>query len=133
MVRATAAAVLCFAVPSVAAAAEPPPPQIDEAAIAEKKEIRAKGKRLLIGAWVCTGTMLSLTATSMVLWYGFEHTTGTLVTAGTGLALAGVAIPLAVAGGRRIQQPERFMKQRHAAIAPSLSRRHIGATFSLRF
>ena len=130
MVRSIVLAATAFLLPCAAQAAEP---TVDTDAIAEKSEIRAKGKRMIIGAWVCTGAVLSLTTASTVTWYTTEHAEATLALAGSGIALAAVAIPLAIAGSRRITRPERFMKRRYATVAPSISRRHVGATFSLRF
>jgi len=101
-------------------------------ASSERARIRSRGRRLTHTAYGLTG--VSLVFTGMTFYYNSQEQYGPAVLTGSmGLALAIAAIPLAVAGGRRTKQPERYMKSRTVAVTPIVGRDHAALSFSMRF
>jgi hypothetical protein len=105
---------------------------VDHDVIAEKAAIRQEGKRMIIAGWACLGAALTMTGVSVSLVVLDMPYAGVGVASG-GLVTAVASPALLAAGGLRIKHPERYMKQRRVAVAPSVSRRHVGATFALHF
>lgn len=95
-----------------------------------RTEVVRKGKTLIYVSYGFDAGVLTCVAISGI--YGAqERYTPAIAAAGTGIALGGVAIGLAIAGVRRVRNPDRFIAKHGLAIAPVVapSRAHVGVSF----
>lgn len=131
-----AAAGAVMLTPVFANAAEPAPGATPDAAAQQHSAARAavvaKGKRL---SGIATGlTVGSLTATLLSIYSGNNSNYPMAIgLASAGVVLAGAAIPIAVAGARRIRHPERFVAKHQVSVGMLATPRVAAVSVRLRF